>query len=88
VFQFNNRISSDHLYKILVPRVEEHDANLNTFFNTVATSHDFSTQKEYYKDLADEIEKKGIKSLSDGRTIKTSSAQDVIGFGLGAFVGI
>lgn len=81
-FEFTNRISSDHLYKILVPEIEDKEANLKQFFVAVKEGI-FLEKKEYYKELADEIKKKNIKSLKDGRTIKTSGAHDAIGLGFG-----
>jgi len=82
-FEFTNRISSDHLYKILVPEIEEKEANLKQFFDAVKEGIIFLEKKEYYEELANEIKKKDIKSLKYGRTIKTSGAQDAIGLGLG-----
>jgi hypothetical protein len=87
VFQFNNRISSDHLYKILVPKTENDDANLNTFFNAVVEKNNFLEQKQYYGDLVEEIEKYPRQVLEQREKNRGSGARDAVGLGFGFLAG-
>ena len=80
-FQFANRISSDDLYKILVPETKDNEANLKQFFDKVANRSNFIEKKEYYKELDDVIKEDNIKSLRDRQTSRTSGARDAIGLG-------
>jgi hypothetical protein len=88
VFQFNNRISSDDLYKILVPPVEPHNANLNAFFDTVANKNDLLEKKEYYEDLGSEISRANIQKLENRKPGSGSGAQDAAGLGFSLFLGL
>jgi hypothetical protein len=87
-FQFTNRISSDDLYKILVPEIEDNEANLKLFFDAVKQGINFIEKKEYYNELDHVIKEDNIKSLRDRQTSRTSGARDAAGLGLGFLVGI
>jgi hypothetical protein len=89
-FQFANRISSDDLYKILVPRVEEHDANLKQFFDAVKEGINFLAKKEYYGELDEEVKKTPRRDLEQRRKNpgSGSGARDAAGLGLGLFLGL
>jgi len=81
VFQFTNSISSDDLYKILVPESEANDANLNEFFDSIASGDNYTQVKEYYTEMKDRISEAKIKPVKDRTRVDGIGGEDAAAIG-------